>query len=150
MVKIVGPTLLAEVVPAAETENNQNIRKKAVTLAILAGLATAAFCGQRYGLNNELPSYGTEVADSFAHPVLGYVGAWAALSLTRTFRKAQAIAGATAFNFATEKAQSLLLSSPGYGDFLSQQNVPETLKDYAFALGGSALFLLQNRKNNSA
>jgi hypothetical protein len=39
-----------------------------------------------------------------------------------------------------------MVASPQYVDFMSSRNMPETTKDYAFALAGMGLYLFQNRR----
>ena len=141
MGEYVGPVLPAE----TAVSENKNLRTKIVTAGSLGVLAAAAFFGERYGYNAQLPKVGTEIANSSAHPIVGYLGAWVATKVVKRFKPGASLAGATAADFVTEKSQSLLLTSPYY-NFLSQQYLPETAKDYAFAIGGSLLFMIQDRK----
>jgi hypothetical protein len=140
--------LPTEAVAVTPTDKDKNIRTKVVTASVLAGLATTAFFGEKYGLNARLPEVGTEVANSCAHPIVGYMGAWVATKVIKRFKPGASLAGATVADFVAEKSQSLLLTSPYY-NFLSQQYLPETVKDYAFALGGSLLFMAQDRQRPS-
>lgn len=123
------------------------------TAAALTTLAVMATLANYSGMSHqEMPEGIREVTQSLAHPVLGYAGAWAATVLDHNpsgrIRGKIAFAGATIANFFTETVQSQLVSSPEYANFLAANAMPETIKDYLFALGGLGLFLYQNRQNS--
>jgi hypothetical protein len=63
----------------------------------------------------------------------------------RRFESAAAITGATLVNFATEFAQDISVGGGNGTNFLMAAHSGETIKDYAFALGGAGLYLLQSR-----
>jgi hypothetical protein len=116
-------------------------------------MAAAALAAEKYGLDKELPHVAKMAVDSCAHPLLGYAGAWAANALAGSpagkFKTKVAAAGTTIANFTAEASQSLLVASPQYVDFMSSRNLPETSKDYLFALGGLGLFMLQNKRQKN-
>ncbi len=93
-------------------------------------------------LHPESPDIIPQVAyDSMAHPLLGYIGAYAAsklVSYRQTFCTAFYMAGATTVNFLTEISQDAILK-PEH-PFYSPSQMPETIKDYSFTLGGAAIF----------
>ncbi len=146
-VESVAPEKLGSLPPLPES-----MRTKVYTASALGGAALLATTAEYLGVTNTLPEVPKFIASSLAHPVLGYTGAWAATSafgrISDRFRTSVAIAGATVANFVTEKTQSALIADPQYINFLSAQNLPETTKDYAFALLGAGLFILQNRRDD--
>jgi hypothetical protein len=131
----------------------ENFRRNAYTAAALGGVAALATASDYLGMSYGLPHSAELIETSAKHPIVGYLGAWAAASAFRNsltgVRTKAAIAGATIANFATEAAQSTLVASPEYVNFLSAQNLPETGKDYVFTLAGLGLFLLNNRRKNT-
>ncbi|HVX57677.1 MAG TPA: hypothetical protein VHA37_08160 [Candidatus Saccharimonadales bacterium] len=90
------------------------------------------------------------VTDSAAHPIIGYVGAWAASRAAGksagNLKAGAGLAVVTAANFFTESMQSATVATGQYIEFWSSRNAPETLKDYAFALAGLGLFMWQERR----
>lgn len=125
--------------------NNEvnSVKTKVATAIGLAGLSATAYLGQRYNLTEQLPNNERAVAESLAHPFIGYIGAFAAnaISNDKVKRAALAIGGATALNFGVEAAQDAAV----YNEDSFYVNVPETVKDYIFALGGIALYEMQDR-----
>ncbi len=124
------------------------------TATALAGAAILSKAAEVAGIDHDMPTLARMAVDSGAHPIIGYMGAWAANTAANAVSrnpfgavKAKfALAAVTAANFAVEGAQSLLVASPQYIDFMSQRNFPETAKDYAFALAGMGLYMFQQKR----
>lgn len=109
----------------------------------LAGTAVTAYCLQHFGITKEMPIGMKEISNSGCHPVLGFAGAWLGSAITRgRYKFAGMAAGATAANFFIESAQSRIINHPQYFEYLARGSLLETGKDYAFALGGMALYAI--------
>jgi hypothetical protein len=134
-----------------------NLTEKQRSLLIagsLGGVAALTTASELMGVTPNLPDSAEWIATSGKHPAVGYLGALAATSVLknplRNIRTKVAIAGATVANFSAEVGQ---VFSPWavseYANFWTTRNLPETGKDYAFALAGLGLFLFQNRRQNN-
>ncbi|HEX5797326.1 MAG TPA: hypothetical protein VFX86_02960 [Candidatus Saccharimonadales bacterium] len=121
--------------------------------AALSGIAVAATAAEYTGLGAYLPEADRAemLVTSGRHPVVGYLGAWAASSFlgnrVMAVKATAAGVGATMTNFLAEGVQRLSpFIRPEYVAFWSESNLQETGKDYILALGGFGLFLyLQSR-----
>ncbi len=126
-----------------------------VTNALLLGVVAAeGFVGERVGAFHGLRGPVKAAANSISHPFIGYSVGWAAAvaanrrNITRPLKSVNAFVAVTTANFMVETGQSLILDNPGHKfSFLTAPERIETIKDYAFALGGLALFTWENRKN---
>lgn len=147
-----APVPSAEAAPEAAPDESTGIWAKIGVATGLGGLAVASKYAEYKGYDRELVAPERWVVDSTAHPVFGYMGAWAATALGRRreslsrFRSKIAFAGATAANFAVEGAQSVTVATSQYVEFWAGRNTPETTKDYFFALAGLGLYLWQERR----
>jgi hypothetical protein len=129
------------------------LRERALTAISLGVLAMYA----KSGYAHDLPDGSDTVVTSLAHPVFGYMGAWAGVTFAKSKKLTESIPrvkeivgflGATACNFSAEIAQlSNNLSAPT--NFYYPENLPETTKDYAFALLGATWFALRSARNNN-
>ncbi len=149
-----GAAATAEI--AQELARPQTLRERlrnAATTVMLGGISLAATMSEYSGNTAQMDAVPKLIASSSAHPVLGYVGAWAADRLYKNtpdkLRKTAILLAASTANFVTETAQSLIIASPQYADFLSTRNLPETAKDYGFSLLGAGLYMLQNRRKQA-
>lgn len=137
------------------------LRQAAPDVAIGLGLgavAYGAFKGQRdsfyWGVGQHAPDMVVALANSGAHPLVGFVGAAvgyaAAYKKRDKIRQVSAYSVATAANFAAEIGQEVLLY-PDTGKHFYDA-LPETIKDYVFALGAATYFLRRRRafKNSAA
>jgi hypothetical protein len=90
--------------------------------------------------------------DSAAHPLIGYMGAWAAEAVgtrrhsSEKIKAGVAWLGATAVNFTAEGLQSVTVAASQYVAFWSSSNRMETGRDYMGALTGFAVYLWQARR----
>ncbi len=111
---------------------------------VAAGLSLVALYSKV--AHNPVPDYLPQPAyDSLAHPSLGYIGALSASMLADKFPRAHhwiLLAGATTLNFATEFAQDIEKNTAH--PFYEASQRAETAKDFAFALGGFALYSLRD------
>lgn len=148
----VGEVAYANVASGSESSDSLT---KVSTAIVLGGVAIASKYAEAKGLDNDMPTLAHMAVDSGAHPAVGFMGAWAADGSSRSFiRRSAGIAktrlallGATVANFGVEIGQSLSVASPDYSNFLAPQRLPETGKDYMFALAGMGLYLLQRRRH---
>lgn len=120
----------------------------------LSGMAVAAKWADAAGLAKDLPSPADWIVTSCAHPVLGFTAACVANAqhTKRWFERHSrwgsaylSLRLATIVNFASEEFQRLTTHIGEYNNFLAPHNLPETAKDYLFALGGAALYSLLDR-----
>lgn len=142
---------IAQELPApAEPHTWREKLRNTATAVMLGGISLAATMSEYSGNTERMDEVPRLIASSCAHPVLGYVGAWAADRIYKNeggkIRKTAMLLGATVANFVTETAQSFIVASPAYADFLSTRNLPETAKDYAFSLIGMGVYMFQNRR----
>ncbi|MBI3494944.1 hypothetical protein HY004_03115 [Candidatus Saccharibacteria bacterium] len=131
--------------PKRESLFGTETKTKLKTAAVLSATAIAATIGEHYGVDKMLPHGLREVATSLRHPAVGFLGAFVAdkVSRSRLFKKkdndvAMGI-GATVANFATETAQGQVIFHE-YFQYLGTSKLPETTKDYVFALAGAAIY----------
>lgn len=139
---------------SASAETEQEVlasfseNSRILTAVGLGATAVLALAAQRFGLTNELQQPFEAGSESLAHPVLGYMGAWAADTLSKQeskgVRAGAALLGATFVNFAAETAQSAVVASPEYINYLAASNQLETGKDLGAALLGMGLYIWQN------
>ncbi len=96
------------------------------------------------------PDFPREVMNSMSHPFLGYIGAAIANVIFRTKSYAKRVyygSGlGTLANFGTEIAQAWWLPHTPETNFLATRNMPETMKDYVFALGGIGIFAIREKR----
>lgn len=145
---------VADVPAEAPAPESSGLLTKIGVAAALGGLAAASKWAEYKGIDHDMIAPSRWTIDSTAHPLLGYMGAWAASAAANMsprrplglLKGKAAFIGATAANFAVEGAQSFTVAASQYVDFWSSRNLPETAKDYAFALAGMALFMYQNRR----
>jgi hypothetical protein len=151
------PPTQAERIPTALFENPSKLKIAGTALA-LGGLAAIGYDLQASGLTYSIPDYPRLATDSMKHPVLGYTGAAvghvATLATAKLRRKPIStetqfkamFAGATIANFGAEQAQSMFYAIDEYKSYFSAQHMPETVKDYVFALSGLALYRSQSKQ----
>lgn len=130
--------------------------------AVSVGAVIAQYSGASHDmLQLPLPTeitHGMEaVSNSLAHPAVGYLGALVAVwAADRMKRKPNiiptAIVGGTIANFSVETVQDVFftgLRNSGITEtsshFWEQAQWGESIKDYAFALGGVAIYLLSEK-----
>lgn len=136
---------------AALSESDEKDYTKLKTGGRLAVAALVAYLMQAKGVSNELPAVLREATNSGCHPVLGFAGAWIGdLASRGRNRIAGMVAGATAANFFVETAQSRIIKSPQYFEYLANASLLETGKDYGAALGGMALYAILSSKEKSS
>lgn len=138
----------ADFEPSFRVAEEGSLKDRLKSAAILGGTSLLAFEAQRYGWDSRLPIGLRQIAESCAHPLLGYIGAWFGTEVV-TGRSSEiaedvAFAAATAVNFATETAQDIIIPTTEAAKWY--HHPLETSKDYLFALGGAAIFFHQNRK----
>jgi hypothetical protein len=125
-----------------------SVRRRTSTAAGLSILSFFAYHAQHRGWTAELPDPAQAVAESLAHPALGYIGAWIGVRLgNRSPLRVQeraAVAVGTVVNFAAEAAQDVIDGTAHADGFLDPNHLPETAKDYVFALAGIGWYLKQN------
>ena len=131
--------------PRSESVFSAETKTQLKTAAVLSVTAAAATIGEHYGVDKMAPHGIREVATSLRHPAVGFLGAFVAdrVSRSRLFKKkdndvAMGV-GATVANFATETAQGQVLFHE-YFQYLGTGKIPETTKDYAFALAGAVIY----------
>jgi hypothetical protein len=140
-----------QIASSREQQNQELFAKRMFTAGTLGLLSLTTLELRRRGLTHDLPDADITkpILDSTAHPVLGYTGAWLAYKFSRLRGNSESsvalFTGSTFLNFSAEGVQSLVHSSPQTFNFLSERNLPETAKDYLFALTGLSLFLYQSR-----
>ena len=143
-----------EIQTPEEAETGANTRTKVMTAGLLGILGVAAGYAEARGYVNNFPP----PFHSLKHPWVGYYTAWAASKFSR--RPSVAVAAGVAGDFAAETAQGISGSS-GYVSFdhLSNQHAlswadvahnpastnMDNLVDLAACMGGTALFLAQDR-----
>lgn len=128
-----------------EPNRSSKLFQRAAVTSVLAGTAVAAFFAERHGWTRSWDEVPRDIANSAGHPFFGYVGAYAAALTTTAHKKSMAFINTTIINFAAEQTQTSLIY-PNYDPF-SVPHLPETMKDYAFALGGGLLFMAMNRES---
>jgi hypothetical protein len=121
----------------------------------LGGMAAASKYAEYKGLDHGMEAPERWITDSAAHPLIGYLGAWAAgaagrHSVVEAVKARTALLGATAANFAVEAAQSVTIATSQYVEFWSSSNRMETGRDYAGALLGAALFMWRDRRRRTS
>lgn len=117
------------------------------------GLGVVAFFAHKMQVDNTMVEWPENIRDamnSMSHPFLGYTGATIANALHRTKNYVTRIyygyGLGTLTNFGTEIAQSVLVPHSPETNFLAYRNIPETTKDYVFALGGIGLFAFREKR----
>lgn len=152
-IEVVEPAVDAVVEAPAERGRfeHPDIVTRFDSLATLGYVSMVSFLANHNGDTAKLPDAAQYAMSSGSHPVLGYIGACAADALLhkapKKIKTAAIFAAATVANFATEAAQSVLIASPEYVNFMSSRNLPETAKDYGFSLLGMGLYMLQQRRS---
>lgn len=132
-------------------ESEERDYTKITTAGSLAASAGIAYFLQQKGITEKMPFGAGEIVNSGCHPVLGFAGAWIGDLATRgRNRIAGMVAGATAANFFVETAQSRIIKSPQYFEYLANASLLETGKDYGAALGGMALYAILSSKEKSS
>jgi hypothetical protein len=133
-------------------DRRETLKRRAHIGAILAVISIAAFYTQHTGETRLLPDAIEKISESMSHPALGYIGAAVAVMIANSKLSRQlpvietAFIGGTVANFATERAQDIAFRMNGYpANFLSTGQQHETIKDYAFALSGVALYALTEK-----
>ena len=139
--------------PSSDASEKQRTLRNLGTAAALGGVAAAITVTEFLGATPDLPEVVEWTRSSSRHLVLGFLGSWAAASVFKksfeSMRKRTAAAGATVANFAPEIAQSASpMAMPEYAEFWATRNLPETGKDYAFALAGLGIYMFQNRRKD--
>lgn len=144
------PTVSVEEI-AAENHSSAEL----IAGAGLVATSAFAFWAQRtnyyfhQGVQHE---YVAAAMNSMAHPALGYIGAALGASAVAMVNRHKStsinndsalFAGATGLNFSAEYVQQKLL----FTDYNFLEHT-ETLKDYAFALGGMMLYKVITRKKS--
>jgi hypothetical protein len=144
-------------IAAIESTKAGNWQNHALATASLSAVALFSVWAERNGVNKELITPYEEMANSCAHPVLGYAGAWIGTKVVDRFSDAYqrlkgdlygiyaAVATASSADYSAEKIQSELWAAPQYENFLSAANLPETAKDYLAVIGGLGLFYAIDR-----
>lgn len=166
-------TKTAEYMPMSPEadEEKQTLRRRLIATGAFLGLSTAAVIGQHTGFNENMAHMmssdpniadGIEsVANSMAHPGIGYISAmltvWAADHLRHKPPVAMsAVVGGTIGNFGVETLQDMAFSAgsaisssaEANSHFWEAAQAVETPKDYAFALGGVATYLISEKVAN--
>lgn len=124
---------------------NEVTEQRLQNLLCLTAVCAGGLLMQKTGMTQQFPVGIKETTESLCHPALGYAGAWAGLKIAEKLNiaKNQVIAlGASAINFATEGAQAFWAGSPETHFFL-KDNIPETAKDYCFAILGAGILYLE-------
>lgn len=89
------------------------------------------------------------IGESLEHPLPGYTGAAAgcvvAAALDSEHEGVYELAGTTIGNFSAEIGQSILTPESPATNFIATRNLPETGKDYLFALLGGLFFVLNEK-----
>jgi hypothetical protein len=121
----------------------------------LGGMAAVSKYAEYKGLDHGMEAPERWVVDSAAHPLIGYLGVWAAGAAGRrnpveVIKARTALLGATAANFAVEAAQSVTVVTSQYVEFWSSSNRMETGRDYAGALLGAAFFMWRDRRRGAS
>ncbi len=122
-----------------------------LTGAAMTAMAAFSYHGERRGWIHILPAESLrDAGNSMAHPILGYAGAYVGALLGANRLKSfprimKAAAVATVLNFTVEYAQTRLSPRSPLNEFWAPQNQFETMKDWVFALSGTALYLWQTR-----
>lgn len=142
---VADPNETAEVT-ILESEERDYTKITAVgSLAVSAGIA---YFLQQKGITEKMPFGAGEIVNSGCHPALGFAGAWIGDIASRgRNRIAGMVAGATAANFFVETAQSRIIKSPQYFEYLANSSLLETGKDYGAALGGLALYAIMSSRD---
>lgn len=162
MVSSVSPL---ENTPDILDDKNKLARRVGISVglgAVSIGAVVAQYSGVSHNIL-QLPlatevTHGMEaVANSLAHPAVGYLGAlvtvWAA---DRMKRKPNiittAIVGGTIANVSVETVQDIFFTglrnsgiTEASSHFWEQAQWGESIKDYAFALGGVAIYFLSEK-----
>lgn len=129
-------------------ESEERDYTKITAVGSLATSAGIAYFLQQKGITEKMPLGIGEVVNSGCHPVLGFAGAWIGdLASRGRNRIAGMVAGATAANFFVETAQSRIIKSPQYFEYLANASLLETGKDYGAALGGLALYAILSSRD---
>lgn len=156
-------TNLIEAKPARSSvlREKAKITRERVVGGLLGVAAMVAVKGQHtdyyWGYGERMPNITEAMANSMAHPLVGFVGAAVGVSIARRRRKKEArdsgslapIIMPVVANFYTEAAQAAILSPDEQSLFW---NTPrETVKDYCFALAGAAVYMaVQKRKQSDS
>lgn len=153
--------------PEADDEK-KTLRRRLLATGAFVGLSAAAVVGQHSGWNETMAHMMTtdpnvasgieSVANSMAHPGIGYISAllsvWAADHLRHKPPAAMsAVVGGTVGNFGVETLQDMAFSAgsavtssvEANSHFWEAAQAVETPKDYAFALGGVATYLISEK-----
>lgn len=137
-----------------QAETTTQGRKERIIAALgLLAVAIPAQVAHEYNVINDLPDGPEILAESLRHPIVGYIGAytgaWLATKILPHYKSAAAFGAATMgtiANFSAESGQEISKSRDAT-EYLAFNRLPETAKDYIFALIGTALYLGLGRKN---
>jgi hypothetical protein len=137
--------------PVVDAESSDVLAKAGWAVA-LGGVAAVSKWAEYKGMDHGMEAPERWVTDSAAHPLIGYMGAWAADMATTRFNPLEKVKvqtawlGATAANFATEGIQSVTIAASQFVDFWSAHNRMETSRDYVGALAGLVFYLWRDRR----
>ena len=168
MTAILEPEVLVDTNPILSVDTSflvpdeNEFRERAATLVGLGTLAAFAFSARYNGVAEATPEGLKAVLESCAHPILGYIATWFSIEVVSAFNLRKyakeeapdpkprkhvvgaAFAAATLLDLTAEQGQDIVTYAT---DAMSwRNNMPETAKDYIFALFGLWLFLKQNRR----
>ncbi|MDO8265872.1 MAG: hypothetical protein Q7T41_02935 [Candidatus Saccharibacteria bacterium] len=122
-------------------------------IGVAYGLGIVAFIAHKAQIDNTMvswPDFPREVINSMSHPFLGYTGGAIASVLYRTKSYAKRVCYGfglgTLNNFGTEAAQSALLPHTPETNFLANRNIPETKKDFGFAIAAMIFFAFREKR----
>ena len=126
------------------------------TIATLGTLSAVSFLSERLGFIHLLPEVLQPIANSTAHPAVGYAAALLVDASIEHNPSGESLPlttlaiAATVGDMATETVQSLLYDDAGHKmSFLAKANVPETLKDYGFTMLGFLFYIYQSRRHKN-
>lgn len=130
-----------------------SLKKRLVTHGVaIGGLLCTTFFFRHLQIEGVMASWNPwlrAIGESLEHPLTGYTGGAAgcvAASVLNTEHKGvYELAGATAGDLSAEIGQSILLPESPATNFIATRNLPETGKDYAFALLGWLFFVLNEK-----
>lgn len=152
------------------TPEHLSWRQKLSVIASLGTMAVYGYTAEHADLSQKLIEPFRAIAESVAHPVIGYtatcltVAATNAAVVTERIRNNKVgqrlgawlgkhalmgkVIATTAANFATETAQMLLIGHGPNANFLAHSQWFETSKDWLFAFGGMGLYYAHDRYHN--
>jgi len=138
---------LPDFIETASDVASETFAQRIRSLMILGYTSVVAFTTEQAHMTQELPQPAQAIAESMAHPALGYAGAWlAAIAIQRGWFNRSgplAVAATGAIDFAVEEGQDLLLHASGNEHWWAQAQWYESSKDLGFAVGGMGLFYFQ-------